>query len=157
MGGVIVRASCRRDSDQGRDEPRQGAVRHDARTITPPMQLPSGYLAGAWVPGSGSRTTLVNPATEAPLAEAHQAFDAGWAVAYAREVGRRELGGMSFAQRGALLGALAKAIHAGREELIALAVANGGNTRGDAKFDIDGAAFTLSHYAEAGAKLGDSK
>src|SRR5690606_19494363 len=41
-----------------------------------------------------------------------------------------------------------------REELIALAVANGGNTRSDAKFDIDGGAVTLSHYAELGAKLG---
>ena len=51
---------------------------------------------------------------------------------------------------------LAKAIHGAREELIALAVANGGNTRGDAKFDIDGGAVTLSHYAELGAKLGGS-
>src|SRR6185295_2120035 len=71
-----------------------------------------------------------------------------------REVGGRELAGMTFGQRGALLGALAKAIHGAREELISLAVANGGNTRGDAKFDIDGAAVTLSHYAELGAKLG---
>ncbi|MGN6104530.1 MAG: 3,4-dehydroadipyl-CoA semialdehyde dehydrogenase, partial [Kofleriaceae bacterium] len=54
------------------------------------------------------------------------------------------------------LGALAKAIHGAREELIAMAVANGGNTRGDAKFDIDGAAVTLSHYAELGARLGSA-
>ena len=31
---------------------------------------------------------------------------------------------------------------------------NGGNTRGDAKFDIDGAIATLAHYAELGAQLG---
>ena len=29
-------------------------------------------------------------------------------------------------------------------------------TRGDAKFDIDGGAVTLSHYAELGGKLGGS-
>ena len=121
------------------------------------MQLLSSYLAGAWAPGSGSKTTLVNPATEAPIAEAHAAFDVAGAMAHARGVGRRELAQLSFAQRGAVLGALAKAIHGAREELIALAVANGGNTRGDAKFDIDGAAFTLSHYAELGAKLGEAK
>jgi oxepin-CoA hydrolase/3-oxo-5,6-dehydrosuberyl-CoA semialdehyde dehydrogenase len=31
---------------------------------------------------------------------------------------------------------------------------NGGNTRGDAKFDVDGAIATLAHYAELGAQLG---
>ena len=48
-------------------------------------------------------------------------------------------------------------MHGAREELIALAVANGGNTRGDAKFDLDGAAATLAHYAELGATLGGSR
>ena len=36
-----------------------------------------------------------------------------------------------------------------------IAIANGGNTRGDAKFDIDGAAGTLAYYAGVGKKLGD--
>nr|HEX4318898.1 3,4-dehydroadipyl-CoA semialdehyde dehydrogenase [Kofleriaceae bacterium] len=120
------------------------------------MQLLASYVAGAWSPGSGSRTTLVNPATEAPLAETHASHDVAAAFAHARGAGVRELGALTFAQRGALLAALAKAVHAGREELIALAVANGGNTRSDAKFDIDGAAVTLSHYAELGGKLGSA-
>src|SRR2546421_343707 len=34
------------------------------------------------------------------------------------------------------------------------AMQTGGNTRGDAKFDIDGAIATLAHYAELGAQLG---
>jgi oxepin-CoA hydrolase/3-oxo-5,6-dehydrosuberyl-CoA semialdehyde dehydrogenase len=119
------------------------------------MQLLASHLAGTWSQGSGSRTTLVNPATEEVLAEvASGGHDLAGAFAFARDTGTRELAGMTFAQRGALLGALAKAIHGAREELIALAVANGGNTRGDAKFDIDGGAVTLSHYAELGAKLG---
>jgi len=119
------------------------------------MQLLASYLAGSWSSGSGSRTQLVNPATEEALAEvSNGGHDLAGAFAHAREVGGRELAQMSFAQRGALLASLAKAIHGAREDLIALAVANGGNTRSDAKFDIDGGAVTLSHYAELGTKLG---
>src|SRR5207253_6421118 len=47
-----------------------------------------------------------------------------------------------------------KALPAARDELIALSMENGGNTRSDAKFDIDGAIATLAHYAELGAQLG---
>src|SRR5437879_10580403 len=61
---------------------------------------------------------------------------------------------MTFAQLGEVLRAWSKALHAHRDELIGLAIANGGNTRGDAKFDIDGAIATLAHYAELGAQLG---
>ena len=119
------------------------------------MQLLASYLSGSWSQGSGARATLVNPATEAPLAEvATGGHDLAAAFAHARAAGGRELARLTFAERGALLGALAKAIHGAREELIALAVANGGNTRGDAKFDIDGGAATLSYYAELGARLG---
>jgi oxepin-CoA hydrolase/3-oxo-5,6-dehydrosuberyl-CoA semialdehyde dehydrogenase len=121
------------------------------------MQLLASYLSGSWSQGSGARATLVNPATEAPLAEvASGGHDLAAAFAHARTTGARELARLTFAGRGALLGALAKAIHGAREELIALAVANGGNTRGDAKFDVDGGAVTLSHYAELGQKLGDA-
>ncbi|HWU86191.1 MAG TPA: 3,4-dehydroadipyl-CoA semialdehyde dehydrogenase [Kofleriaceae bacterium] len=119
------------------------------------MQLLASYLSGSWSPGAGARATLVNPATEAPLAEvATGGHDLAAAFSHARTAGVRELARLTFAERGALLGALAKAIHGAREELIALAVANGGNTRGDAKFDIDGGAVTLSHYAELGGRLG---
>ena len=44
-----------------------------------------------------------------------------------------------------------------RDELLDLAVANGGNTRGDAKFDVDGAIFTLAAYADLGKALGDAQ
>ncbi len=121
------------------------------------MQLLASYLSGSWSQGSGARTTLVNPATEVPLAEvANGGHDLAAAFTYARSVGSRELATLTFAQRGTLLASLAKAIHGAREELIDLAVANGGNTRSDAKFDVDGGALTLSYYAELGAKLGST-
>lgn len=121
------------------------------------MQLGS-YLSGTWSRGSGPDVALVNPATEAVIASvASGGHDLAAAFAYARTTGAAELGALTFAQRGELLAALAKAIHGAREELIALAVANGGNTRGDAKFDIDGGSVNLSYYAELGAKLGSSR
>ncbi|HLL22198.1 MAG TPA: 3,4-dehydroadipyl-CoA semialdehyde dehydrogenase [Kofleriaceae bacterium] len=121
------------------------------------MQLLASYLSGSWSAGSGATHTLVNPATEAALAEVHAGgHDLAAAYRYARGTGARELGALTFAQRGQLLAALAKAVSGAREELIALAVANGGNTRGDAKFDVDGGGVTLQYYAELGAKLGSA-
>src|SRR5689334_10845272 len=121
------------------------------------MQLLTSYLSGTWSPGSGAKHALVNPATEEVLAEVHAGgHDLAAAFGHARGAGSGELGQLSFAQRGALLAALAKAMHGAREELIALAVANGGNTRSDAKFDVDGGAATLSHYAQLGAQLGSA-
>src|ERR1700759_3207732 len=122
------------------------------------MQLLASYLSGAWSAGAGPRIPLVNPATEAVLAEVHTGgHDLAAAFRHARTLGGGELGTLGFAPRRALLAGLAGALHAAREELIALAVANGGNTRGDAKFDIDGGAATLSHYAELGGKLGGAR
>jgi len=119
------------------------------------MQLLGSFLAGGWSNGSGAKQALLNPATEAVVAEVHAGgHDLAQAFAFAREAGAAELARLTFAQRGELVAALAKAIHGAREELISLAIANCGNTRSDAKFDIDGAAITLSHYAELGAKLG---
>ena len=121
------------------------------------MKTLASYLAGRWQRGTGAPTVLVNPATEEPLAEASSAgLDLGEAIAFARHAGAA-LRAMTFAERGQVLAAMAKAIHGARDELLALATANGGNTRGDAKFDVDGASGTLAHYAELGAKLGDAR
>ncbi|MEZ4402042.1 MAG: 3,4-dehydroadipyl-CoA semialdehyde dehydrogenase [Kofleriaceae bacterium] len=122
------------------------------------MEILASYLAGAWTPGTGPATPLVNPTTEAPLAQVHgQGLDLGGALAYGRDRGGPTLRAMTFAQRGEVLAGLAKALHGAREELIALAIANGGNTRGDAKFDLDGASGTLAHYAELAKGLGERR
>jgi oxepin-CoA hydrolase/3-oxo-5,6-dehydrosuberyl-CoA semialdehyde dehydrogenase len=101
--------------------------------------------------------TLVNPATEEALATACSGgVDFGAVLAYARERGGPALRAMTFRERGGLLGAMSKAIFAKRDELLALAVANGGNTRSDAKFDVDGAIGTLAAYADLAQDLGDA-
>lgn len=126
------------------------------------MQRLSSYVLGQWVEGNGPHATLVNPATEAPLAEASSdGIDMGAVLAHARDVGGPALRALSFAERAALLKDMSKLLHAAREELLDLAQANGGNTRGDAKFDIDGAIGTLAAYAYLGEgmakKTGDRR
>jgi oxepin-CoA hydrolase/3-oxo-5,6-dehydrosuberyl-CoA semialdehyde dehydrogenase len=116
------------------------------------------YLAGRWVTGTGEGDTLVNPATEEPLARvSSEGLDLGGALAWTRRTGGPALRALTFAERGALLKAMSDAIQAHRDELIQLAVANGGNTRSDAKFDIDGATYTLSTYAEVAKDLGETR
>lgn len=113
------------------------------------------YVCGSWFEGTGKPAVLVNPATEAPIGEANaDGVDFAAVLHHARTVGGPALRALSFAQRGELLMALSKVLHANREELLDLAQANGGNTRGDAKFDVDGAIGTLAAYAVTGEALG---
>ncbi len=122
------------------------------------MIVLESYLSGRWAPGNGAPEILVNPFTEDPIAQvSSEGLDLEAAVRFAREVGGPALAALTFGARAALLKALAAAIHERREELIEISVQNGGCTRGDAKFDIDGATGTLAAYAAWGAKLGDRR
>jgi oxepin-CoA hydrolase/3-oxo-5,6-dehydrosuberyl-CoA semialdehyde dehydrogenase len=119
------------------------------------MKTLASYLGGAWKSGSGKSQQLVDPSTEEVLAETSTSgLDLAGALAFARETGGPALRRLTFAQRGEILQALSRAIHAKRDELLDLAMANGGNTRGDAKFDVDGASGTLAWYAGLGKELG---
>jgi 3,4-dehydroadipyl-CoA semialdehyde dehydrogenase len=119
------------------------------------MQVLGSFVAGRWLEGGGAAQTLLNPATEAPLATASsEGIDLAAALDFARRSGGPALRALSFAERGALLQGMAEALQDARDELLALNMANGGNTRSDAKFDVDGAIATLLAYAELGAALG---
>ena len=119
------------------------------------MQVLESYVAGRWMQGTGAAQTLVNPATEAPLASASsEGIDLAAALEHARKVGGPALRALSFAERGAVLKGMADALQDARDDLLALGIANGGNTRSDAKFDVDGAIGTLLAYAELGTALG---
>jgi oxepin-CoA hydrolase/3-oxo-5,6-dehydrosuberyl-CoA semialdehyde dehydrogenase len=76
-------------------------------------------------------------------------------MAFARDVGGANLRKLTLRARGEILRAMSKAIHEKRDELMTLAIQNGGNTRSDAKFDIDGAWGTLAAYADLAAELPD--
>ncbi len=115
------------------------------------------YLMGEWV--SAARTSaLLDPSTEEVLGTlSAERPDLRPALEHARSVGGPALRAASFAERGAMLKALSKAIHAAREALIEASIASSGTTRSDAKFDLDGASGTLAYYAALGAKLGDAR
>src|SRR5262245_22243082 len=119
----------------------------------------ASFVSGKWEKGNNPNKAaeLVNPATEEVVAKTStEGIDFGAALSFARERGGPALRAMTFAQRGEMLRAMSRAIHAKRDELIGLAMANGGNTRGDAKFDIDGAIGTLAAYADLAPELGDT-
>jgi oxepin-CoA hydrolase/3-oxo-5,6-dehydrosuberyl-CoA semialdehyde dehydrogenase len=115
------------------------------------------YLFGEWC-GDKEGQTLVNPATEEVLARADGSEqDLAGALTFAREHGGSALRALTFEERADMLGKMSAALHAAREPLIDSAVANGGCTRGDAKFDVDGAISVLAAYAELGKTLGKKK
>jgi 3,4-dehydroadipyl-CoA semialdehyde dehydrogenase len=122
------------------------------------MDTLRSFVGGKWVAGSSSPQTLLNPATEEPLAQASsEGIDLAAALEYARGTGGPALRALTFAERGALLRGIADAIQGERDALLELGMANGGNTRSDAKFDIDGAIATLLAYSEIATNLGQKK
>lgn len=122
------------------------------------METLTSYISGAWTAGTGRMSTLVDPTTEEPLAQTStEGLDLGKAIAFARSQGGPALRALTFAQRGELLRAMSRAIHQHRDALIELAIKSCGNTRSDAKFDIDGASGTLAVYADLGKELGDQR
>jgi 3,4-dehydroadipyl-CoA semialdehyde dehydrogenase len=124
----------------------------------PAMKNLASFVSGKWIEGKGGKLAeLVNPATEEVLATTStEGIDFADAASFAREKGGKALRAMTFVQRGEMLRAMSKSIHAKRDELLSLAMANGGNTRGDAKFDVDGAIATLAAYADLAPELGDT-
>ncbi|MEZ4268219.1 MAG: 3,4-dehydroadipyl-CoA semialdehyde dehydrogenase [Myxococcota bacterium] len=122
------------------------------------MQRIESFLCGRWQSGSGQGATLVNPATEEAVATAStEGLDLAAALEHGRALGGPALRAMTFAERGAMLGALSEAVVAARNTLLDLSMLNNGCTRSDAKFDVDGASFTLAAYAELGAQLGERR
>jgi oxepin-CoA hydrolase/3-oxo-5,6-dehydrosuberyl-CoA semialdehyde dehydrogenase len=119
------------------------------------MRELASYLGGTWQIGSGDAIKLYNPTNGSAVATLRAASSLNDALNYGRNVGGPALRALSYAQRGELLKATAAAIYDHREELLNLAVETGGNTRGDAKFDIDGASGVLTTYIEIAGALGD--
>jgi 3,4-dehydroadipyl-CoA semialdehyde dehydrogenase len=116
------------------------------------------YLGGKWTRGGGVETELVNPVSGDVLATASaRGLDLGAALDHARTRGGPALRALSFAERAKLLNAVADALIANRARYEEIAIANSGNTKMDAAFDIDGGIGTLKYYSKIGAGLGDAR
>jgi oxepin-CoA hydrolase/3-oxo-5,6-dehydrosuberyl-CoA semialdehyde dehydrogenase len=135
-----------------------GAAPNLGRFPEAKMRILENHVLGGWHAPQGKTADLFDPTTGEAVARAGTGgVDMRAVLNYARTVGGPRLREMTFAQRGAALDAAWKAVHAIREELIELAIVNGGNTRKDAKFDVDGAIGTLSAYAQWGKAVGEKK
>ena len=110
----------------------------------------ASFVSGKWEKGNGKAAELVNPSTEEIVATTStEGIDLGAALAFARERGGPALRAMTFAQRGEMLRAMSRAIHAqARRAHRARHRQRRQHARRDAKFDIDGAIGTLAAYAD---------
>ncbi len=132
------------------------ATTSESRTAADAKVLHS-YLGGKWQAGSETGAALVNPTTGDTVAFASsKGLDLKAALDYSRNVGGVELRKLSYGQRAELLGKVADALAARRDEWFEIARKNSGNTKADASIDVDGAIGTLKFFAKIGGKLGDA-
>ena len=115
--------------------------------------LPS-YVQGAWwTPAAGSVAAEVRDAsTGEPVARVStDGLDLGGALQYARTVGQRSLGALTFHQRAMLLKQFALALTERKDELYAIS-ARTGATKADSWVDIDGGIGVLFSYSGKGRR-----
>ena len=92
------------------------------------------YLRGEWFAGTGKASTLYDPTTEQAIAQTStEGVDFGAVLDFARQKGGPALRAATFAQRGAWLDAISKALHARRDALLDVSIESCGTTRSDAK------------------------
>ncbi|GMV40742.1 MAG: bifunctional aldehyde dehydrogenase/enoyl-CoA hydratase [Myxococcales bacterium] len=121
------------------------------------MKVVRSHIGGQWVAGEGRATPLHDPTTGEVIAEVStEGLDLAGGLEFSRAAGGA-LRAMSFAERGEALARMAKVVHGARDELLDLSTKNNGATRGDGKFDVDGASGTLMSYAALGKELGDRR
>ena len=118
----------------------------------------SNYVCGRWTEGRGPGAALRDPVLGTELARAStEGVDFAAALAHGRNAGGAALRSLGYAERAALLGKIADVLSANRSAYFEIALANSGSPESDASIDIDGAIFTLKHYARAGAALGGAR
>ncbi len=119
------------------------------------MKTLKSYVCEAWYEAPEGHVPLRDPSTEEVIAQASTAgLDFAATLNHARTVGGSSLRKLDVAERGQVLNAMSKALHACRDELIDLSMKNTGVTRKDAKFDLDGATGTLAYYGHLSKELG---
>ncbi len=121
-------------------------------------ELLPNFVAGRWQAGAGAGTRLIDPVLGDELVRVDATgLDLAAAFAYARDTGGAALRALSYGERAAMLAAAARVMQAQRDAYYAIATANSGTVKNDSAVDIDGALFTLGHYAKLGAGLGDRR
>ena len=121
------------------------------------MKLPN-YVSGQWSEGIGLGEMLIDPVTGDELANiSSQGVNIEAALEFARTHGAPALRQLTYAQRAELLGKIADALTANRDEYFRLSLLNLGANQADASFDVDGAIYTMKYYAKIGRALAEGK
>jgi len=121
------------------------------------MKLPN-YVKGQWSEGTSPGEALTDPVTGQELARiSSQGINLAEALAFARTYGGPALRRLSYAQRAEILGKMADALVANRDEYFRISLLNLGANQADASFDVDGAIYTIKYYAKIGRALADGK
>ncbi len=119
------------------------------------MKLPN-YVNGQWIEGVGPGEPLIDPVTGDELPRiSSQGVDLETALAFARTCGGPALRQLTYAQRAEMLGKIADALTANRDEYFRLSLLNLGANQADASFDVDGAIYTMKYYAKIGRALAE--
>lgn len=120
-------------------------------------RLPN-FLGGRWVEGQGPGAALVDPVLGDELVRVDATgLDLAAGFAFARERGGTALRALTYRERGALLGAIVGVLQKHRDDYYAIATANSGTVKNDSAIDIDGAIYTIGHYARLAESLGDRR
>ena len=121
-------------------------------------ELLSNFIGGRWQAGTGSGAALIDPVLGDELVRVDATgLDLPEGFRFAREQGGAALRALTYRERGALLGAVVKLLQANRDAYYGIATANSGTVKNDSAVDIDGAIFTLGHYAKLADGLGDTR
>jgi oxepin-CoA hydrolase/3-oxo-5,6-dehydrosuberyl-CoA semialdehyde dehydrogenase len=117
------------------------------------MILPSYVNGSWWTPASEEGATEVRDAStgEVVARVSTQGLDLAGALEYARSVGQRSLGELTFHQRAVILKQLAQVLTERKEKLYELS-ARTGATRTDSWIDIDGGIGVLFTYSSKGRR-----
>jgi len=116
----------------------------------------SNYISGEWQQGKGEGEgiPLIDPVNGEHLAHASSdGLDLAQALEFSRERGSRVLQRLTYQHRAELLGKIAEVLSRHRDDYYEICLRNMGATKGDAAFDVEGAIYTLKHYAKAGQNL----
>jgi 3,4-dehydroadipyl-CoA semialdehyde dehydrogenase len=124
--------------------------------LTTSTPLLPNFVAGQWVHGTGAGTPLFDPVLGTELARVDATgLDLPEAFRFAREEGGRALRALTYRQRAALLGQIAKVLQSHRADYEAISTANCGTVKADTSVDVDGGIYTVGVYAKLGDGLGD--
>ena len=117
----------------------------------------ANYVAGEWKAGTGTGEALLDPVTGDELARiSSQGIPAKAALEFAHNQGEA-LRRFSYRERADLLAKIADTLTSNRDEYFRISLLNSGTTQLDAAFDVDGAIYTMKHYAKIGRALDEGK